>query len=217
MTTPTDHVNDGLHTAREPRQKDSARTRALILTAAQHTFGVHGYADAGLRDIARDAGVNVALVARYFGSKEKLFEAALDDMLTRASLWENPREGFGKIIVAQFTDPAAGAMNPLPVLMLASGDAGAQAVALSLVRTRVLAPLAAWLGDPCGEERAAEILALCAGFFAYRMMLPLESFSGGLSPEIRTWLEGSLQAIVDRSVAPPPPRRGGETGECVES
>ena len=199
MTSPTDHVNDGLHAAPEPRQKDSARTRALILAAAQHTFGVHGYGDAGLREIARDAGVNVALVARYFGSKEKLFEAALDDLLTRASLWENPRETFGKTIVGQFTDPAGGTMNPLPVLMLASGDAGAQAVALGLIRTRVLAPLAAWLGDPCGEERAAEILALCAGFFTYRIMLPLDSFSGGLSPEIRAWLEDSLQAIVDRT------------------
>jgi AcrR family transcriptional regulator len=204
MASTPDLVNARLHIATPARDdpasarpRDAARTRARILEAAQQIFSTHGYTHAGMREIAVQADVNVALVARYFGSKEKLFEAALDALLSASDLWSNPRDSFGRSIVSQFIDQKDAALNPLPMLMQAAADPVSQSVALSLIRTRVLAPLAEWLGPPSDEARAAEILALCAGFFTYRIMLPLPSFSGGLDAEIRLWLEDALQAIVD--------------------
>ncbi|MFK0290185.1 TetR family transcriptional regulator [Streptomyces sp. NPDC090442] len=56
----------------EPRR--SARgTRLLLLDAASELFAERGYERATVRDIASRAGVNQALLFRYFGSKKALF------------------------------------------------------------------------------------------------------------------------------------------------
>src|ERR1700676_946736 len=56
-----------------PRKRDAEATRAAILEAAKAQFALLGYDCAGLRDIASEAGADVALVKRYFGGKEGLF------------------------------------------------------------------------------------------------------------------------------------------------
>ncbi|MDB6428048.1 TetR/AcrR family transcriptional regulator [Curtobacterium sp. 20TX0008] len=58
--------------------KDAAATRLLLVRAARRRFAVDGYRATTVRDIAADAGVNVALINRYFVSKEGLFRACLD-------------------------------------------------------------------------------------------------------------------------------------------
>ena len=63
--------------APRPRRRDAASTRQLLLDAARRRFARDGYAATTVRDIADDAGVNVALISRYFDSKEGLFEACL--------------------------------------------------------------------------------------------------------------------------------------------
>ena len=52
------------------RTRNAAATRDSILTAARGRFLADSYEAVGLRDIAGDAGVDVALVGRYFGGKE---------------------------------------------------------------------------------------------------------------------------------------------------
>ena len=61
------------------RLKNAAATREAILEAARQRFLLESYDNVGLRDIAGDAGVDVALVSRYFGGKEKLFEEVLGE------------------------------------------------------------------------------------------------------------------------------------------
>ena len=74
----------GTHDAVEPqgavesgRARDAVNTRRLLLEAARRRFAHDGYGATTSRDIAADAGVNVALINRYFVSKEGLFEACL--------------------------------------------------------------------------------------------------------------------------------------------
>src|SRR5215472_11724937 len=69
-------VTDMLAEAR-PRKRDAAATRARILAAAMDGFARSGYEATSLREIAAGAGVDVALVGRYFGGKEGLFTEAL--------------------------------------------------------------------------------------------------------------------------------------------
>lgn len=52
-------------------------TRERILTAALPAFAEHGFEGARTRDIAERAGCNLGLIKYYFGSKEKLWEAAV--------------------------------------------------------------------------------------------------------------------------------------------
>ena len=59
------------------RRNDAARSRALLVAAATALFDERGYQAATVRDIAARAGVDAALIARYFGGKEGLYLAAL--------------------------------------------------------------------------------------------------------------------------------------------
>lgn len=48
-----------------------------ILQAAEKLFAEEGFDGASIRSIAREAGVNIAMISYYFGSKEKLLEALI--------------------------------------------------------------------------------------------------------------------------------------------
>ena len=61
----------------EPRPFGVAETKAAILEAADRAFSELGYEHASVRRIAADAGIDPALIVRYFGSKEELFQEVL--------------------------------------------------------------------------------------------------------------------------------------------
>lgn len=46
-----------------------------IIETAERLFSDNGFEGTSVRDIAQDAGVNIAMISYYFGSKEKLLEA----------------------------------------------------------------------------------------------------------------------------------------------
>ncbi|WP_158887825.1 TetR/AcrR family transcriptional regulator [Amycolatopsis anabasis] len=61
----------------QPRRRDSAATRQALLDAASTLFAERGFDRTTVREIARRAEVNQALLFRYFGSKEALFEEVM--------------------------------------------------------------------------------------------------------------------------------------------
>ncbi|WP_046468626.1 TetR/AcrR family transcriptional regulator [Allosalinactinospora lopnorensis] len=63
--------------ARTGRRPGATRTREQILKAAREQFAEAGYDGATIREIARRAGVDPALVHHFFGSKEQIFVAAM--------------------------------------------------------------------------------------------------------------------------------------------
>src|SRR3954454_20217970 len=63
---------------RTGRRPGPNRTRAAILDAARAAFAERGYEAVSIRAVARDAGVDPALVHRFHGSKEDLFVAAME-------------------------------------------------------------------------------------------------------------------------------------------
>jgi len=63
-------------------------TRDLILDAAEDLFSKHGFYGVTIREVAREAGVDTALVHYYFGTKRSLFDAVF---LRRAQVWNDDR------------------------------------------------------------------------------------------------------------------------------
>jgi AcrR family transcriptional regulator len=49
-----------------------------ILQAAEQLFADKGFDGTSVRDIAKEANVNIAMISYYFGSKEKLMEAVFE-------------------------------------------------------------------------------------------------------------------------------------------
>lgn len=52
--------------------------RELILEAAEELFAENGFDATSVRELASKAGVNIAMISYYFGSKEKLLEALVE-------------------------------------------------------------------------------------------------------------------------------------------
>jgi AcrR family transcriptional regulator len=60
--------------------RDRKLTRAAILDAAEREFAEHGLESARTEEIAARSGVTKGMIYHYFGSKEKLYEAALEQV-----------------------------------------------------------------------------------------------------------------------------------------
>lgn len=152
--------------ARTGRRPGDSGTRAAILDAARQSFGASGYAGTTIRGVARAAGVDPALVHRFYGSKESLFAATLDlpgdpSVLLPALLGEG-LDGLGERVVGTF---------------LALWDATpGQGPMLALIRSAV------------ADERSAELLR---DFLTRVAMGPLATAAGGDSPELRASLVAS--------------------------
>lgn len=181
------------------RPRDAGRTKAAILAAAKSLFSTVGYSQAGVRDIAGLAGVNSTLVRRYFGSKERLFSAALEDMLDIDALIAGPRERFGERLTRFFLDETRTQASPLPMMILAIADPAARETTVKLVERCVIGPLADWLEAEHGEIAAAQISMLCSGFYTYWKLLPLNALSPSVPTAIRVWLAATLQSVVDQA------------------
>ena len=63
-----------------PAHADAAATQTRILEAAMRMFGEEGTGNVSIRRIAASAGVSLATVHHYFGSKEQLYDACVRSM-----------------------------------------------------------------------------------------------------------------------------------------
>ena len=77
MTQPPSPRRAPARPRRSGRRSGDSGTREAILAAARSRFGDYGYDGATIRGIAADAGVDAALVHHFFGTKERLFAAAM--------------------------------------------------------------------------------------------------------------------------------------------
>jgi AcrR family transcriptional regulator len=59
------------------RSRDAAASKDALLQAARALFGQQGFEGTTIREIGERAGVDAALIARYFGSKADLYIAAV--------------------------------------------------------------------------------------------------------------------------------------------
>jgi AcrR family transcriptional regulator len=63
-----------------PTQADAQSTQKRILQAASALFADRGVDATSVRDVAKEAGITLATVHHYFGTKEQLYGACIDAM-----------------------------------------------------------------------------------------------------------------------------------------
>lgn len=197
---------------RDPRPRDAARTRADILAAARAAFARAGYDGVGVREIARDAGVTAMLINRYFGSKEGLFVAVIDQTMAEPVILSADNlaaPDFAARFAAALVDTTRPGATPLDGFLILLRSAGSQRAA-ELGRARIeaghLRALTDAIAAPDAAERAAIALGLVAGFQVMRQMLGLTVLADAEPARLVALLTPLVASLVDRGV---PPRSGG--------
>jgi len=155
-----------------PRKRDAEATRAGILKAAKHQFAKCGYDGAYLRDIAAEAGVDAALINRYFGGKEGLFQAALkDSIFPSVSHWE--RKGFGLELAKVMAGHAH--QNPerthaFAFLLQAATNPTTAPMLNVAVQKRFMGPIREWLGGEHAAARTRVLASVIIGLLVERLI-----------------------------------------------
>jgi AcrR family transcriptional regulator len=78
-----------------------SETRQRLLVAAGEVFAEQGFQNTTVRDICQRAGVNIAAINYYFGSKEELYEAVCNYSLDLYVNKYSPTLGLGEKATAQ--------------------------------------------------------------------------------------------------------------------
>src|ERR1700757_2369729 len=105
-----------------PRRRDAGATRARLLEAARELFLARGYNAVGLREVAAKAGVDVTLVRRYFGSKQRLFTEATDVSENVEEIRSAADDALGRKMIARVLGVRRDVDAPLFALLRSSGD-----------------------------------------------------------------------------------------------
>lgn len=164
---------DLLCTADNPRKRNAEFTRTAILNAAKAHFARLGYDCAGLRDIAREAGVNVALVKRYFGGKEALFVEALKTSFGPDGARDWNRANFAGEIAEMLADSPhvdEARTQGFQFLLRAATSPTTAPLLNVLVQERFLEPIRRWLGGADADARARVLAASYIGFLVERLI-----------------------------------------------
>lgn len=190
------------------RRPGSSTTRDEILAAARQLFAEQGYENAALRAIAGRAGVDVALIAHYFGSKQGLLREVLTPPVDPSRLIghalvgaERDRmgEAFVRGVVSAWDGPAYNA-----ALTSALRTAVTNELAMTYLRetmmTTVVGAVSALSGDDRAGRRAELVAAQMIGVAMARYLLELpevtamspDELGRAVGPSVQHYLAGPL-------------------------
>lgn len=181
--------------------RPSSDTRSAILNAAMSQFAEVGYDAAGIRQIAAQAGVDPALVIRYFGSKAALFDRSLEE-LGHAIDFDRARaggaSGIGIALARQVLLPTSeeGRLRVLLTLRAATSAATAASLAGATER-EFIAPLARLLSGRRRRARALQVLAVLTGSATVRYLIEGDRLSAKDARELLARTAEMVQSLVD--------------------
>ncbi|MDO5495833.1 MAG: TetR family transcriptional regulator [bacterium] len=188
---------------RRGRPVGPSTTRETILEAAHRAFTADGFEGTSLRRVARDAGVDPALVHHYFADKTTLFlhsaRIAFDPRRVIARIVPGGRSGVG-VRVLRHALPLW--ESPLGRSLVAAARRNPEAYrtfgrvmgqSISAAADEVLADVPA----PERALRVAKVETVMAGLFTGRYLMEIEP-AASIPPEqvVREWAP-LLQALID--------------------
>jgi len=189
-------IGDKATAARRPH--DAEASRRALLDAARAVFDEVGYDRATTREIGERAGVDPALIARYFDSKEGLFIAAI-----AAGSPEDDEIDFSPPELLRFLLERWDERGHNPIsraLASPTLTAGAREQISTVVGDRVVTGLAAELrarGVAAAELRAELLVALAVGVAMTRANGTLETLAATPREEVLEALAPLVRALQD--------------------
>ena len=200
--------------ARTGRRPGVSGTREAILDAARRVFAEHGYQHATIRDVARLAGVDPALVHHYFGKKQELFVAAVRLPVNPAEqlmavLALDPDQA-GERMVELFLSVWDHAADQSPLLALvrsAVGDEHAAAMLREFITEEVLGEIARRLGSPDARLRATLVGSQLMGMAMARYIIKVEPLASAPAAQVVAAIGPTLQRYLTGDITAPAARR----------
>jgi AcrR family transcriptional regulator len=214
--TGSGHIQQGTTRAPSParsgqrtgRRTGETTSRHEILLAARELFAELGYDGTTVRAIARRAGVDPALIHHFFGNKDGVFHAAVQNAMPLADLgatlleggWDGLAERLLRGYLMLWEDGERGdAMAAIYRTALTHQAAQTQ---LDEIREELTADLAATIGGKDAKQRSALIGAQLHGLAVDRYIFrlpPLATLSLNqlvrlMTPAIETLLTSQDQA-----------------------
>lgn len=184
-----------------PREKNAEATREIILAAARRLFASENFEAVGMRDVAREAGINVALVSRYFGSKEDLFRKVLlerrnDDWFGGARSGPELAEWLGKLALSETVDDHREDLERLYIILRSASSPSTARIISEAFVADVFNPLAALLDADDAPVRAGLALILVIGATVLNGILSVEP----ISAELREAGRARLVAMIGEAL-----------------
>ncbi|WP_170464125.1 TetR/AcrR family transcriptional regulator [Ruegeria arenilitoris] len=168
------------------------------MAAARVEFQRAGYESASTRKIASDAGCNVALINRYFGSKIGLFETVME-----ACIDLSPLVGLSQDqMVAALVDIALakagsqGDFDPVVVAIKSSGSAAAQDVVRDKLGNPMVEELSSLIGGEDAKQKAGVVLSIISGMFVGRVSIGADALADDESEIIQPMLTDALKVVL---------------------
>ncbi|RIJ76570.1 TetR/AcrR family transcriptional regulator [Nakamurella silvestris] len=179
-----------------------------MLESARDLFATNGYRATTVRDISEAAGVNVALINRYFTSKVGLFQACLSGAVNE--LGAVPRNISLEQISSRITAQLAGvdkARHPHQLLLLlrTSGDEQAEEIRLGILHSFAerLASAAGWEPEDPDSDRmllhAQVALSAALGISLLRASTGLEPLASAGEQELAEPFHRLITALLSRT------------------
>jgi AcrR family transcriptional regulator len=193
--------------ARTGRRPGRSGTRDAILVAARESFTASGYDQASIRDIARRAGVDPALVHHYFGTKQELFAEAVELPVDLVAVVEafvrGDRERIGERIVGLMLSVWDSRTDRSPLIALIRSAVTSENAARMLREFMVsvlFVRLAEALRAPDAPLRASLAASQMMGLLIARYVVRVEPLASApaaqlvaaIGPNIQRYLTGDL-------------------------
>jgi AcrR family transcriptional regulator len=197
-------TTDKRRTGRRPGESGS---REAIANAARRSFAELGYDRTTIRGIAAEAGVDPALVAHFFGSKQKLFVSVMalpfdpEEVMPEILAGARSKAGLrlAEFAIGLLEDPEARSVLVGIVRSAASEHEAAQLVR-ELVAQRIVGATSRALATPDAELRANLVASQMVGLIMARYVirveplasLPPDALIEAIAPNLQRYLTGQL-------------------------
>lgn len=184
-------------TGRRPGRPD---TRSEIVSAAARRFARAGFDATSVRQVAADAGVDPALVRRFFGTKEELFRAVAASVIAPedalAAVGHGPPGQAGARLLRYYLGLLGDVRRPGPLLGLVRSAVTSEHAAGLLrgfLAERLLAGISARLRAGHAELRAALVASQLVGLAVARYAVRLPPLTAAGTEELASWVAPVLQ------------------------
>ncbi|KAA0108755.1 TetR/AcrR family transcriptional regulator [Mycolicibacterium sp. P9-22] len=184
------------------RPRNAAATRAAILQSAIGHFADAGYDGAGVRQIAKDAGVTAMLVNRYFGSKEQLFAEAVETAFAPPVFVTDGSDtlaGDTAATLVSRTGPSGSPPESFLIMLLSVSNPVAVRIVREAIERHVGQRLARQIDLPDRELRTELVLAVISGVLLMRSVIGTRALRDGDPGNLAGILESVFGVIIGAS------------------